>query len=184
MEYFASCLFIAIAAQITISTCASVGILYPKSTESRQVLSLNGTWNLRLADVLNPEEGFTDRWYSTPLHEANASIFHVPVPGNLADNLGQEILDYHLSVRDEGGYTTYCPGWAWYERQFSIPESWNENKRIFLRFVAVHYNEVVVSLSKPLPCDIDLVSGKINILLVREWRTSDGTCRRLGTFHC
>lgn len=45
------------------------GILYPIETESREVKSLDGIWNFRLAPRLDPDLGFRQQWYSQPLEK-------------------------------------------------------------------------------------------------------------------
>ena len=66
------------------------------------------------------------------------------MPSNYADVLGQDVVDRNLSVGDRG-IMEFRPGWVWYEREFSVPELWKENRRIFLRIGAAHYNAIVVS---------------------------------------
>ena len=76
MALFASILFITAVTRITTSTSTAVGVLYPRATESREVLCLDGNWTLRIADVRNPNEGFTEHWFSKSLHEVNQIDFH------------------------------------------------------------------------------------------------------------
>ena len=45
------------------------GILYPIESESREVKSLDGIWNFRLAPRLNPNLGFDELWYKHGLEQ-------------------------------------------------------------------------------------------------------------------
>ncbi|MPC80293.1 Beta-glucuronidase [Portunus trituberculatus] len=45
----------------------SWGGLYPRESPSREVRSLDGLWNFRLAPLLDPDKGFREHWYSQPL---------------------------------------------------------------------------------------------------------------------
>ena len=51
-----------------------LGVLYPESTESRKVLSLDGSWDFRLAPEFDPDAGFRDEWYAQPLKKVNEQI--------------------------------------------------------------------------------------------------------------
>ena len=46
-----------------------MGVLYPRTTDSRQVLPLDATWKFRLAPELDPEIGFRNKWFTQPLEE-------------------------------------------------------------------------------------------------------------------
>lgn len=43
------------------------GILYPKPSESREVLSLDGIWKFTIANKTNQDKGFIEKWFSKPL---------------------------------------------------------------------------------------------------------------------
>ena len=51
----------------TATTGTLLGVLYPRTTDSRQVLSLDATWKFRLVPKLDPEIGFRNKWYAQPL---------------------------------------------------------------------------------------------------------------------
>ena len=51
-----------------------LGVLYPESTESRKVLSLDGSWDFRLAPEFDPDAGFREKWYAQPLKKVNEQI--------------------------------------------------------------------------------------------------------------
>jgi beta-glucuronidase len=38
------------------------GALFPRDSQTRQTKSLDGIWNFRLANSLDPEQGFTENW--------------------------------------------------------------------------------------------------------------------------
>lgn len=43
--------------------------LYPKPTETRQTISLNGVWNFKVTDYsLDKNAGFTEKWYNKLLN--------------------------------------------------------------------------------------------------------------------
>ena len=48
-----------------------LGVLYPEPTESREVFSIDGTWNFRLAPEFDPDAGFRDKWYAQQLQKVN-----------------------------------------------------------------------------------------------------------------
>lgn len=107
------------------------GILYPQDSETRQVKSLDGIWNFRLAPRNNPDQGFTDEWALQPLDQTG-EVELMPVPSSYND------ITQSKAVRDH-------VGWAWYDRQFFVPSDWTEekNRRVFLRFGSAHYNSIV-----------------------------------------
>lgn len=43
------------------------GGLYPRESGSREVKSLDGFWNFRLAPLHDPLQGFREEWFSKPL---------------------------------------------------------------------------------------------------------------------
>ncbi|XP_063221078.1 beta-glucuronidase-like [Bacillus rossius redtenbacheri] len=103
------------------------GILYPRESETREVLLLDGVWKFRTSlppDRRCPpcEEQFSmdpDGWIP------------MPVPSSFND------VTASAGVRD-------FVGWVWYQRHFFVPSQWKTNSfRVFLRFSDVHYASVV-----------------------------------------
>jgi beta-glucuronidase len=90
--------------------------LYPRASETREVMCLDGMWEFR-ADLLN--RGITERWENAPLRETCP----MPVPASVNE------LTNDVRVRDHAG-------WFWYEREVFVPEAW-EGRSLWLRFGAV-----------------------------------------------
>jgi hypothetical protein len=51
------------------------GILYPRESESRQVVSLDGLWNFVVPAANNPLQGFDEHWYKKYLKEVHFRYF-------------------------------------------------------------------------------------------------------------
>jgi hypothetical protein len=47
------------------------GILYPRESESREVVSLDGIWKFRTSPTQDQEKGFRNKWFSTNLEEVS-----------------------------------------------------------------------------------------------------------------
>ena len=45
------------------------GILYPRSSETREVLTLDGLWRFSIANKSEQDKGFIDQWFSKPLQQ-------------------------------------------------------------------------------------------------------------------
>lgn len=45
------------------------GILYPRASESREVLPLDGLWKFRIADTSDQQRGFLERWFAKSFTE-------------------------------------------------------------------------------------------------------------------
>lgn len=90
-------------------------MLYPIMTTSRELIDLNGIWEFKL----DQGAGFDEEWFRRPLQ----GTVPMPVPASYNDVYeGSEYRD-HI-------------GWAWYERDFVIPERLF-SQRIVLRFGSV-----------------------------------------------
>lgn len=87
-------------------------MLYPIMTESRQVIDLSGVWKFKLDENNKFTEGFKD----APLTET----MEMAVPASYNDLVECEKVREHV-------------GWAWYERNFTLPK-FLMNERIVLRF--------------------------------------------------
>jgi len=57
----------------------------------------------------------------------------MPVPASYND------ITQEKSIRD-------FVGWAWYDREFFLPQEWS-NKRVVLRIDSAHYNTIVVQIT-------------------------------------
>lgn len=48
---------------------STVGLLYPRESETREVRSLDGIWNFLKSDEGNPTQGVRDKWYLDDLNK-------------------------------------------------------------------------------------------------------------------
>ncbi|XP_037087005.1 beta-glucuronidase-like [Pollicipes pollicipes] len=114
---------------LLLSVCRpAVGLLYPRASESRDLVSLDGMWKFRVSPPSDPDVGFRDRWYSRRL-EASGDVIDMPVPCSFND------ITTERAVRD-------YVGWAWYDRGLYVPSAWKD-RRVVLRFGSVNYIAVV-----------------------------------------
>lgn len=93
----------------------NVSLLYPRSTSTRQVSSLDGMWDFRF----DPQSEGTAAGWANGLPDP----LRVPVPASFAD------LFTDKASRD------YC-GDFWYATRFFVPAAW-QNDRIVVRFGSV-----------------------------------------------
>jgi hypothetical protein len=47
------------------------GILYPRESESREVVLLDGIWKFRVSPAEDQEKGFTKKWFSTNFEDVS-----------------------------------------------------------------------------------------------------------------
>ncbi|KAJ4445543.1 hypothetical protein ANN_12223 [Periplaneta americana] len=147
---------------ITASVVHSSGILYPRESESRELVSLDGIWKFRISTAEDQEDGFRNKWFSTGFDE----WIHMPVPSSYND------VTANSTLRD-------FVGWAWYQRSFFAPKRWwTDQQRVVLRFGSVHYTTVVWVNGKeacvhsgghlPFQADVTelLLYGSANLLTV------------------
>ena len=100
-----------------------------KSRSSDIGISLAGEWRIRL----DPDDaGIGDKWF----HVADGFVDRIPLPGSTDEHhFGQkndEIAPKHLTRLYE------FTGPAWYERDITIPESW-QGKRVVLFLERCHW---------------------------------------------
>ncbi|XP_037821334.1 beta-glucuronidase isoform X1 [Lucilia sericata] len=107
----------------------TVGMLYPRESETREVRSLDGIWNFVKSDVTNPTQGIRDKWYTDDLSRVQETI-PMPVPASYNDITTESALRDHV-------------GTVWYDRKFFVPKSWSNQQRVWLRFGSVHYEAFV-----------------------------------------
>ena len=50
------------------------GLLYPISSETRETISLDGIWKIRVANEFDPHEGFRDSWYSRSIDQVTYAL--------------------------------------------------------------------------------------------------------------
>ena len=86
-------------------------MLYPIENRVREVKNLNGLWNFKID---RENKGLDERWYERPLTET----ILMAVPASYNDLVTEKEDKEHV-------------GYIWYERDFSVPESW-DGKRIVL----------------------------------------------------
>lgn len=98
-------------------------ILHPAPSETREVLSLDGLWNVLKDD---DKEGISKKWFKNNLNwRAPTKSFLVP-----------------SSEKDE---VIFGIG-AWYDKTFFIPFKWREKTKVWIRFGKLKAEAIVVSL--------------------------------------
>ncbi|CAH1109275.1 unnamed protein product [Psylliodes chrysocephalus] len=103
------------------------GILFPRNSETRQVVSLDGIWNFIAPNITNPFIGFQQHWYRKSLKEVKDFDMHLmPVPASFND------ITTDWKIRDHLGL-------VWYDRFFFIPKQWEDVGRVWLRFGSISY---------------------------------------------
>nr|CAH7731210.1 unnamed protein product [Callosobruchus chinensis] len=117
----------AICVQLCLSSIHRGGILFPRASETRQVVSLDGIWNFAVPDTNNPLMGFQQHWYKKDLLEVpKLEIIQMPVPASYND------ITTNWKIRDHVGL-------VWYDRTFFVPKHWADVERVWLRFGSVSY---------------------------------------------
>lgn len=102
-----------------------------RDSETREVKSLDGIWNFVQSNVSNPTEGIQARWFERDLCKSRPTI-RMPVPASYNDITEDAALRDHV-------------GTVWYDRKFFVPQSWSDERRVWIRFGSVHYEAIVVS---------------------------------------
>ncbi|XP_055625707.1 beta-glucuronidase isoform X2 [Toxorhynchites rutilus septentrionalis] len=106
------------------------GLLYPVESETREVKTLDGVWNLVRSNINNPSQGLREKWYSNDLSKFRPTL-QMPVPSSYNDVTEDPALRDHV-------------GTVWYDRKFFVPKSWDsKDQRVFVRFGSVHYDSIV-----------------------------------------
>ena len=82
-------------------------MLYPIENEIRQVKELSGIWKFK--KDARYRQGFDEKWYENPLTDYS----EMPVPASYNDITTDKSLRDHV-------------GWVWYEREFYIPNDWQD----------------------------------------------------------
>ncbi|XP_046481350.1 beta-glucuronidase isoform X1 [Neodiprion pinetum] len=100
------------------------GLLYPRESESRQVVSLNGMWDFVVSPIADPEVGYREGWYEKDLNKVGKPM-KMPVPSSYNDVTTSSALRDHVGV-------------VWYQRTFYTPSFWAE-MRTFVWFGSVDY---------------------------------------------
>ncbi|XP_054718490.1 beta-glucuronidase-like [Uloborus diversus] len=107
------------------AVCLKVDCLYPRESITRELKELNGIWDFKICDQADQHIGFRDEWYKHPLMKMGDTI-PMPVPSSFND------ITQNKTIRD------YL-GWSWYEKVFYVPQRWQKNFRVILRFESAHY---------------------------------------------
>ena len=161
--------------------------------EFREKISLAGEWKFRIDSI---DQGINDEWYKAPLRET------ILLPGSMAENgRGEEVkvnTDWTGDIVDRSYFTAkkyeryrqpgnikipfwlkpvkYYKGAAWYQKEFDLPENWNE-KRVVLFLERCHWESTVFvngnkagsqnSLATPHEYDLTgfLVPGKNTVTI-------------------
>ncbi|XP_074040769.1 beta-glucuronidase-like isoform X1 [Leptinotarsa decemlineata] len=124
---FPTWLFLALSFYSTVAEIHKGGILFPRESETRQIVSLDGLWNFIVPNISDPFIGFEQHWYKKALKEVNISeVLLMPVPASYND------ITTDWRIRDHVGL-------VWYDRTFFVPKFWSEVGRVWLRFGSVSY---------------------------------------------
>lgn len=118
-------------------------MLYPRETETREVVDLSGVWNFRLDNYVLDEEAL-----SRPLDRS----VQMAVPASYNDLTADQSIRDHI-------------GWVWYERDIAVSRFWSGRKMI-LRFgsvtheARVYINGEIVASHKGgyLPFEADITA--------------------------
>ena len=108
------------------------GILYPRASESRQLVSLDGLWTFALTNDTNPSRGHNEKWYDIDFRASDdITIQKMAVPSSYND------VGTSSDLRDHVGP-------VWYQRKFYVPASW-DGLKVWIRFASVCRGAEVVS---------------------------------------
>ncbi|CAC5378346.1 uidA [Mytilus coruscus] len=167
-------------ALLIINNAAASGMLYPRFSETRTIIEINGMWKFRADMSPTRNEGFLKKWYTQPLSQTG-DVIPMPVPASYND------ITQDRKLRD-------FIGWVWYETEFFVPVEWQQ-KRVVLRFDSAHYNTMVWVNSKEvlshvgghLPFEVQLNSSLdingVNRLTVAVNNTLTPSTLPPGTIH-
>nr|AYV89220.1 beta-glucuronidase-like isoform X1 [Tetranychus evansi] len=146
--------------------------LYPKDSLTRFTRSLDGIWNFRTAPIDDPDVGFREEWFASPLSQTGP-VIPMPVPSSFND------ITQERSLRD-------FIGWAWYDTEFYVDPNWlSSDRQVILRFSSVNYAAKVyvnganlsLHVGGHLPFEVlvkeHLVSNGVNRLTVAVNNTLD-----------
>ena len=70
-------MFLIIAISLLCANFANGGILYPKNSETREVVTLDGIWRFAVANKSAQNQGFEEKWFTQPLHKVGIKYSHV-----------------------------------------------------------------------------------------------------------
>lgn len=108
------------------------GILYPRASQTREILSLDGIYHFALSDPNNPTRPYEEQWYRKDLRTIEDTTTHrMPVPASYND------ISTNSTIRD-------FVGPVWYQKRFFVPKSWSGQK-VWVRFSSVCREAEVVS---------------------------------------
>ncbi|EFA07842.1 beta-glucuronidase [Tribolium castaneum] len=101
----------------------SSGILYPRASETRDLISLDGLWNFAVTNTTDPMRGHLDNWFRVNFNTIDLDVQKMPVPSSYND------VGTDTSLRDHVGP-------VWYQRSFFVPKGWSGQK-VWIRFSSV-----------------------------------------------
>lgn len=52
-------------------SCCQAGILYPRPSESRETISLDGIWKFAISNKTDQQKGFQEMWFQMPLQHVS-----------------------------------------------------------------------------------------------------------------
>ncbi|XP_063906564.1 beta-glucuronidase-like [Zophobas morio] len=100
------------------------GILYPRASESRELVTLDGLWSFASTNDTNPFQGHVEKWYDIDFRATDdVEIRAMPVPASYND------VGTDSDLRDHVGP-------VWYQRKFYVPASW-DGLKVWIRFSSV-----------------------------------------------
>lgn len=105
---------------VLVSTVSSA--LHPSPSETREVLSLDGLWNVLKDDN---KEGISKKWFKNNLN------WRVPTKSYPVPSSEKEDEIFGIG--------------AWYDKNFFIPFKWHEKTKVWIRFGKLKAEAVVVS---------------------------------------
>ncbi|XP_017077321.1 beta-glucuronidase-like [Drosophila eugracilis] len=123
-------------ATLSLPTSTS-GLLYPQDSETREVRSLDGIWQMLKSSSNRPMEGYQEKWFEKGLSQLGRRVIPMAVPASFND------ITVSRSLRDHVGP-------VWYERSFFVPASWNRMFRTWLRFGSINYQAEVWINGQPV----------------------------------
>lgn len=84
--------------EVAICTVSSGGMLFPRDSETRQSISLDGLWNFVLAPIYDPLLGFRELWYKKDLRKVNIQSVSEIVRQNVTFSCIQRFIQRLLSL--------------------------------------------------------------------------------------
>lgn len=128
------------------------GILYPRPSETREVVSLDGFWKFALS---NNSRGYDEKWYQFDFSNANNFDIKIMAVPSSYNDIGAD-----TELRDHVGP-------VWYQRKIFPPSSWSD-KIVWIRFGSVCREANVVSIQF-LNCNVSKINTGSFSGLMMNW---------------